>query len=164
MNVVWRQPSIWSCAATGFSQRVSSSSSTCRRLSSGISFQLADFLSLCLEARTSFGSRSLYLEFSSRLFAVRSRHEFKRGQNWVDHFLPIVYVSPSGPLFVGRCRSRFFRAPSKWNPRRCTLYRSCVLSFSPLFFRHRLNLSALECIQTRSLPPAKLPGPPKISF
>lgn len=75
-----------------------------------------------------------HLEFSLRLFAVRSRHEFKRGQNWVDHFLPIVYVSPSGPLFVGRCRSRFFRAPSKWNPRRCTLYRSCVLSFSPLFF------------------------------
>ncbi|KAI6029853.1 hypothetical protein BKA83DRAFT_4224005 [Pisolithus microcarpus] len=43
-------------------------------------------LSLCLEARTSFGSRSLYLEFSSRLFAVRSRHEFKRGQNLGDHF------------------------------------------------------------------------------
>lgn len=63
MNVVWRQPSIWSCAATGFSQRVSSSSSTCRRLSSGISFQLADFLSFCLEARTSFGSRSLTWNF-----------------------------------------------------------------------------------------------------
>lgn len=55
--------SIWSCAATGFSQRVSSSSSTCRRLSSGISFQLADFLSFCLEARTSFGSRSLTWNF-----------------------------------------------------------------------------------------------------
>lgn len=51
MNVVWRQPSIWSCAATGFSQRVSSSSSTCRRLSSGISFQVADFLSLSASRR-----------------------------------------------------------------------------------------------------------------
>lgn len=51
MNVVWRQPSIWSCAATGFSQRVSSSSSTCRRLSSGISFQVSDFLSLSASRR-----------------------------------------------------------------------------------------------------------------
>lgn len=130
MNVVWRQPSIWSCAATGFSQRVSSSSSTCRRLSSGISFQLADFLSFCLEARTSFGSRSLTWNFlcdflpfvldmslsGDRTWEITSRAEAKG--MWsvptgstifflLSMFLPVDLSSLDGAAadFLGRLRN-----------------------------------------------------------
>ncbi|KAI6127496.1 hypothetical protein EV401DRAFT_983389 [Pisolithus croceorrhizus] len=166
VNVVWREPlTSWSCAVSFSLQRVLQATARvvgCPRVFH--SKWLIFFL--CLEARRPSGlvlSTWNNWEFFRDFLPFDLDMSLSGGQNLGDHF-------------ARRSSSRFSGVPSKPSTGildMCALrplygahYRSHFLFLGHLRGQKsfvQLNISALECIQTHSLSPAKQPGPPKIS-